>query len=261
MLRGGAAGSGARTSVRRPLKRGRWVRRIAVVEDDAEERANIAAILGGRYRPSCFADGTSFLRALHRETFDLACLDWTLPDIPGTELVERVRSGSLAKTMPIILVTARNGDEDLVTGLMSGADDFISKPVRESVLVARIDALMRRAAPQSDSVFETFDEFTFDRSREIVIHGPEERALTAKEFALALTLFRNMHRPLARSYLMEEVWGAGANVSSRTLDTHVCRLKNKLGLTPDRGYNFGPVYGFGYRLERLTASLADRAPA
>jgi DNA-binding response OmpR family regulator len=70
-----------------------------------------------------------------------------------------------------------------------------------------------------------------------------------------------MHRPLARSYLMEEVWGVGANVSSRTLDTHVCRLKNKLGLTPERGFNFGPVYGFGYRLERTPSPALDAAPA
>jgi DNA-binding response OmpR family regulator len=237
------------------------LRRIAIVEDDAEERAHISTIVGSRHRPAVFSDGSSFLRALHRETFDLACLDWTLPDVTGLELVQRVRAGALAKTIPIILVTARNGDEDLVAGLMAGADDFISKPVREPVLTARVEALLRRVSPRHDDVLETFDEFTFDRSREVVISGSDEQPLTAKEFALALTLFRNMHRPLARSYLMEEVWGVGANVSSRTLDTHVCRLKNKLGLTPERGFNFGPVYGFGYRLERTPSPALDAAPA
>ncbi len=237
------------------------MRRVAVVEDDADERAHISGMLSARYRVSAFADGSAFLRALHRETFDLACLDWTLPDMSGLDVVERVRGGARAKGIPMILVTARNGDEDLVAGLIAGADDFISKPVRGPILAARIEALLRRVAPQADSVLETFDEFTFDRSREVVICGAEEQPLTAKEFALALTLFRNMHRPLARTYLMEEVWGAGANVSSRTLDTHVCRLKNKLGLTPERGYNFGPVYGFGYRLERAAAPPLDRATA
>jgi DNA-binding response OmpR family regulator len=237
------------------------LRRIAIVEDDADERAHIAGLLGARHRTSQFADGSTFLRALHRETFDLACLDWTLPDMTGPELVERVRSGALAAAIPIMLVTARDGDEDLVKGLMAGADDFISKPVRQPILAARVEALLRRVTPDTGSTLETFEEFTFDRSRDVVICGPEEQALTAKEFALALTLFRNMHRPLARTYLMEEVWGAGANVSSRTLDTHVCRLKNKLGLTPDRGFNFGPVYGFGYRLERTAAPRADRASA
>jgi DNA-binding response OmpR family regulator len=237
------------------------LRRIAIVEDDADERARIASLLAPRHRTFQFANGSAFLRALHRETFDLACLDWTLPDMTGPELVERVRGGSLAKSIPIILVTARDGDEDLVAGLMAGADDFISKPVRQPILTARVEALLRRMSPDSESVLETFEEFTFDRSREVVTSGAEEQSLTAKEFALALTLFRNMHRPLARTYLMEEVWGAGANVSSRTLDTHVCRLKNKLGLTPDKGFNFGPVYGFGYRLERIVNHPLERASA
>ncbi len=237
------------------------MKRIAIVEDDADERARISTILTPRHRTALFADGSTFLRALHRETFDLACLDWTLPDMSGPELVERVRAGALAKSIPIILVTARNGDEDLVAGLMAGADDFISKPVRQPILTARVEALLRRMSPDKESTLETFEEFTFDRSREVVISGEDEQTLTAKEFALALTLFRNMHRPLARTYLMEEVWGAGANVSSRTLDTHVCRLKNKLGLTPDRGFNFGPVYGFGYRLERLASPPLEPAPA
>jgi DNA-binding response OmpR family regulator len=238
---------------------GAGVRRIAIVEDDPDERAQIAAILAPRYRTSVFPNGSAFIRGLHRETFDLACLDWTLPDMSGIDVVERVRAGGLAKSIPIILVTARDGDEDLVAALKAGADDFVSKPVRASILTARVEALIRRVSPDMDQTVESFEDYVFDRSREVVVVGDCEQTLTAKEFALALTLFRNMHRPLARAYLMEEVWGAGANVSSRTLDTHVCRLKNKLNLTPENGYSFGPVYGFGYRLERLGNSRTDRA--
>ncbi len=237
------------------------MRRIAIVEDNADDRTHIAGLLGARHRTAPFADGSSFLRALHRETFDLACFDWTLPDMSGPELVARVRGGALANGLPIILVTARDGDGDVVTGLTAGADDFISKPLRAPILAARVEALLRRAAPETEQMVETFQEFTFDRAREVVAIDGEEQALTSKEFALALTLFRNIHRPLARTYLMEEVWGAGANVSSRTLDTHVCRLKSKLGLTPDRGFNFGPVYGFGYRLARTGVAHADSAAA
>ncbi|HWE99802.1 MAG TPA: response regulator transcription factor [Caulobacteraceae bacterium] len=237
------------------------MKRIAIVEDDAEERARLAAMLSTRFRTILFQDGSSFLRALHRDTFDLVCLDWTLPDMSGIDMVERIRAGVLAKSIPIILVTARNGDEDLVQGLMSGADDFVSKPVRPTILAARVEALLRRSSPDLDAAFETYEDFTFDRSREVVTSAEAEHVLTSKEFALALTLFRNMHRPLARSYLMEEVWGVGANVSSRTLDTHVCRLKNKLGLTPDHGYSFGPVYGFGYRLERTAPPMMAEQPA
>ena len=235
--------------------------RIAIVEDDADTRAHLAGLLSARHRPTAFADGSSFLRALHRDTFDLVCIDWTLPDMTGQELVERIRVGTQAKGVPIIIITSRTGDDDLVTGLVSGADDFISKPVREAILTARVEALLRRSAPDANGSLETYEPFVFDRGREVVTHGTHEQTLTTKEFNLALTLFRNMHRPLARSYLMEEVWGSGANVSSRTLDTHICRLKSKLGLNPENGFSFGPVYGFGYRLERVNEADPDLHPA
>jgi DNA-binding response OmpR family regulator len=230
--------------------------RIAIVEDEADARDQLTEILASRHRVTAFADGSSFLRALHRDTFDLVCVDWALPDMTGQDLVARIRSGALAKTIPIIFVTARSGDDDLVTGLVAGADDFVSKPIRGPIITARVEALLRRTTPEASGQIETYEPFVFDRLREVVIHGDQEFTLTSKEFALALTLFRNMHRPLARSYLMEEVWGAGANVTSRTLDTHICRLKSKLGLNAQNGFNFGPVYGFGYRLERANGAEA-----
>ncbi len=234
------------------------MRRIAIVEDDPEELSRLTAMLSAHGQCVPFGDGQSFLKAIHRGTFDLACIDWNLPEVTGVELVKRIRGGAQAPNMPIILITARSTDEDIVAGLVSGADDYVTKPVRKPVLLARVETLLRRLAPVADDHLERFGNFTFDRSRDVVAIGDQERVLTTKEFNLALLLFRNMHRPLARSYLMEEVWGAAANVSSRTLDTHVCRLKTKLGLTPANGYNFGPVYGFGYRLEKM-APAAEMA--
>jgi DNA-binding response OmpR family regulator len=234
------------------------MRKIAIVEDDPDELRRLTAMLGAQGQCVPFTEGHAFVKALHRDTFDLACIDWNLPDVTGVELVQRIRTGAQAPNMPIILITARSSDDDIVKGLVTGADDYVTKPVREPVLLARVETLLRRLAPTTDQHLETFGEFTFDHSRDTVIAGEDQRVLTTKEFNLALLLFRNMHRPLARSYLMEEVWGTAANVSSRTLDTHVCRLKTKLGLTPANGYNFGPVYGFGYRLER-TAPAAEAA--
>lgn len=235
------------------------MRKIAIVEDDPDELGKLTVMLSGHGQCVPFADGQSFLKAIHRDTYDLACIDWNLPDLTGVDLVQRIRSGSLAPSIPIILITARSTDEDVVAGLVSGADDYVTKPVRKPVLLARVETLMRRLAPAADDHLERFGDYVFDRSRDVVITGEEERVLTTKEFNLALLLFRNMHRPLARSYLMEEVWGAAANVSSRTLDTHVCRLKTKLGLTPANGYNFGPVYGFGYRLEKTSQASPELA--
>ena len=232
------------------------MRKIAIVEDDPDELRRLTAMLGAHGQCTPFTTGHAFLKAIHRDTFDLACVDWNLPDLTGVDLVQRIRTGAQAPNMPIILITARNTDDDIVKGLVSGADDYVTKPVREPVLLARVETLLRRLAPTTDQHLETFGEFTFDHSRDVVIAGEDQRVLTTKEFNLALLLFRNMHRPLARSYLMEEIWGTAANVSSRTLDTHVCRLKTKLGLTPANGYNFGPVYGFGYRLERTAQAAA-----
>jgi DNA-binding response OmpR family regulator len=233
------------------------MRKIAIVEDDADELRRLSGILSPHGACTAFTSPHAFLKSLHRETFDLVCVDWNLPEMTGVDLVKRVRSGSLAPSIPIILITARSSDEDVVAGLVSGADDYVTKPVRTPVLLARVETLLRRLAPVADDNLETFGDYTFDRSRDVVIAGGEERVLTTKEFNLALLLFRNMHRPLARGYLMEEVWGTAANVSSRTLDTHVCRLKTKLGLNPANGYNFGPVYGFGYRLEKVTSAPAE----
>jgi DNA-binding response OmpR family regulator len=235
------------------------MRKIAIVEDNPAELHRLTAMLSSHGRCVPFTDGEAFLKAIYRDTYDLACVDWNLPEVTGVDLIKRVRSGGQAPSMPIILITARNTDEDIVAGLISGADDYVTKPVREPVLLARVDTLLRRLTPMDDKRFETHGEYTFDRSRSAVAIAGEEQVLTAKEFNLALLLFRNIQRPLARSYLMEEVWGLAADVSSRTLDTHVCRLKTKLGLTPENGYSFGPVYGFGYRLDRISSPTLEMA--
>jgi DNA-binding response OmpR family regulator len=235
------------------------MRKIAIVEDDPDEVHRLTVMLSAHGRCVPFTDAEEFLRAIYRDTYDLACIDWNLPDLTGVELIKRIRSGGRAPSIPIILITARSSDEDIVAGLVSGADDYVTKPVREPVLLARVETLLRRLAPVTDNRLETHGDYTFDRSRSVVITGGEELVLTAKEFNLALLLFRNLQRPLARSYLMEEVWGLAADVSSRTLDTHVCRLKTKLGLTPENGYRFGPVYGFGYRLEHMGSPTPEMA--
>lgn len=235
------------------------MRKIAIVEDDPDEMAQLTAWLSTHGQCVPFGDGQSFLVALHRDTFDLACIDWNLPGMTGPEVVKRIRSGAQAPALPVVLITARSADEDTVAGLVAGADDYVTKPVRKPVLLARVEALLRRLAPVDADNVERFGDYVFDRSRDSVIARDQECVLTTKEFNLALLLFRNLHRPLARRYMMEEVWGATADVSSRTLDTHVCRLKTKLGLTAANGYSFGPVYGFGYRLERTTPAPQEPA--
>lgn len=225
---------------------------FAVIEDDRDQRQQLAAILEtGGARCTAFADAASFLKGVHRDTFDLVCIDWNMPGISGLELVRRIRTGAQAPKLPIIIVTSRDSAEDIVAGLEAGADDYIVKPVDQTVLRARAAAVLRRASPPATEAIETFGDYSFDSTQSKVTTSAGDAGLTTKEFVLALLLFRNLHRPLARAYLLEEVWGLGANVGSRTLDTHIYRLKSKLHLSPERGFHLGPVYGYGYRLERL----------
>jgi DNA-binding response OmpR family regulator len=226
------------------------VKKIALVEHDPTTIDRLIAILTGCGDCFPFRDGQTFLGALENSTYDIACLAWNLPNLSGVEVVKRIRGHKHAPRMPVILITTRSSDEDIVTGLLSGADDYVTKPFSAAVLVARVGALLRRRTHAADNHMEIHGDYAFEHSQSSVVFRGEEQILTAKEFNLALLLFRNLHRPLARRYIMDSIWGHGADVSSRTLDTHASRLKFKLGLWPENGYKFGTVYGFGYLLEK-----------
>ena len=151
---------------------------------------------------------------------------------------------------PVVFVTHRDAEEDVVHALQEGADDFLSKPVRRLELLARVNALWRRMQPGADDSPLDVPPYRIDAAQHrISIHGtPVE--LTQKEYDLALFLFRNVGRLLSRGHLLESVWGRAA-VDSRTLDTHISRLRVKLELRPESGFRLSPVYGYGYRLESV----------
>ena len=158
-----------------------------------------------------------------------------------------------------MLIAPRYGDDVVVRGLVAGADDSIEPTVTPPVLVARVSALLRRTAGWRGPVAEPWNDIAFDEARAAVTIDGTSHALTAKEFKLARILLGNPHRTLARSYLMEEVWGGPLDPLSRTLDTHIKRVKTKLGLTPERGFNFVSIYGYGYRVTRTAPARVDAA--
>jgi DNA-binding response OmpR family regulator len=161
--------------------------------------------------------------------------------------------GQLSPCPPIILITSRDDEADIVGALEAGADDYIIKPAAPTVVAARIAAVLRRAYPETAAIagIETLHGARFDHGADTVHIGDVTTVLTAREFALALALFHNLNRPLSRSYLLETVWGRNPDLATRTLETHVSRLRVKLRLRPENGYRLLPVYSFGYRLERL----------
>ncbi|MGA0606553.1 response regulator transcription factor [Phenylobacterium sp. VNQ135] len=228
--------------------------RVAVLEDEGAQADLVVRTLtlaGHNCVP--FTTGPAIMAKLRQETFDLLILDWNVPGgLSGLDVATWARA-HLSPPPPILMVTARSDAEDIVAGLNAGADDFLVKPIDPSVLLARVHAVLRRAyPPELESRPEAFGGVVFDPLSRVVSVDGEEVQLTAKEFDLALVLFRNMHRALGRSYLLETVWGRNPDLATRTLDAHVSKIRAKLGLRPDRGFKLAPVYSYGYRLERVS---------
>lgn len=224
--------------------------RIGILEDDPELADHLVTVLSTAGH-SCFAfsNGQKLLAFLRQETLDILLLDWNVPDLSGLSIIRSLRQSSISET-PIIMLTARAGEEDIVTALREGADDYIVKPVKAEVLLARLAALQRRSYRERASAgIERFGPFRFDLARESVQIGDLTVQLTPKEFALALMLFRNRQRPLSRSYLFEAIWGGSPEVQTRTLDAHISNIRRKLRLRPENGVRLATVYAYGYRLE------------
>lgn len=224
--------------------------RIAILEDEPALAAQLAQTLSSE-GDACFVfhSGQKLISMLHHETMDLLLLDWNVPDISGLAVVQWVRD-NLPKPPPILMLTSRALEEDIVAALNAGADDYVVKPIQSAVLRARIDALGRRAYPNpAPPGIERFGRYEFDtRFGKLMLDGATV-ALTAKEFALALMLFRNLNRTLSRSYIFEALWGLNPETQTRTLDQHISKVRTKLRLRPDSGFRLVPVYAYGYRLE------------
>jgi len=227
--------------------------RVAVLEDDLAQQKTLGdALANAKIEAQIFGTGKDFSFAMRRESFDVLVLDWTVPDTTGYELLKSLRAGGTR--VPVLFATARDAEHDIVEALSAGADDYMVKPINGGELVARLHALVRRTqAPTSDDRYVDYDRFKFDLSTQTLTTAGTEIAMTQKEFLLALLLFRNVGRPLSRGHIREEVWGHDSDIPSRTLDTHVSRVRTKLNLRPEDDYLLAPVYSYGYRLEHLKA--------
>lgn len=227
--------------------------RIAILDDDISQTDHVKQILeADGHICHAFHNGGDLLNRLRRETYDLLILDLLIPDIRGEKVLEWVRT-KLKATLPVILITNLVAEMDVVNGLNAGADDYIVKPLRNLELVARVNAVLRRTYPlhSPQEASYTFENYEFDVATLCVKHQNKTIQLTQKEFNLALFFFRNLTRPLSRAHVMDMVWGREMEVPTRTIDTHVSRVRSKLNLRPENGFRLTPVYSYGYRLEKI----------
>ena len=231
--------------------------RIAVLEDDDSQRDwTNSFMLALGYACHAYASSEALLRDLRRENFDLLILDWNIPDMSGLEVVRWVRA-NLKVRVPVLFVTSHVDEADLVEALKAGADDYMCKPVRVPELLARLHAY-----PEQTSEVLTSGPYAFDKKAKTLTFNGKLLELKHREYELAYLLFSRLGELLSRKYLQESVWGGQADVVSRTLDTHISRLRGKLDLRPENGYRLSSVYSLGYRLEALSqrAGAVDAAP-
>jgi DNA-binding response OmpR family regulator len=225
---------------------------IGLLEDDADQAAVVAAWLEeAGFTVRIFRTAAEFRRRQGVEAIDLLLLDWMLPDTPGIEVIGRIRA-SANHRLPVIFLTARGNEEDLVRGLASGGDDYVIKPAKQRELLARVNALLRRQAGngEKDGQLELPPYCVDTERRRISING-RDIELTQREFDLAHFLFRRQGRIVGRDALLENVWNLSTAVSTRTVDTHVSRLRKKLDLNGENGWRLAAIYQHGYRLEQV----------
>ena len=157
------------------------------------------------------------------------------------------------RPVPIVFVTAKDEADDIVRALEQGADDYIVKPAKHRELVARITAVARRASAIDETQNEIeYEPFAIDLGNHEVKRDGTRVEVTQKEYELIVFLFRNIGRILSRAHILESVWGRNPDINTRTVDTHVSRIRTKLSLAPEMGWKLSSIYQHGYRLERLT---------
>lgn len=222
--------------------------KVALLDDDQSHNALVASVLDpAGFTCTSFTTPSRLLAELRKQTFDLIILDWNMPELSGVETLKLLREDPLTAP-PVLLLTSRSVEADLVEGL--NADDYIVKPLQPQVLLARVNAVVRRIhRPPSQPQPEQYGQYRLDPGAQTASWDGRVETLTPKEFQLASLLFSNLSRPLSREYLLRRIWGQRPDLETRTLDAHVSRLRSKLHLRPNNGFRLSTVYGFGYRLE------------
>ena len=223
--------------------------RILLIEDDSRLAGMLAEYLGeAGYRVSVASRGGEGLERLAREPFDALVLDLMLPDVGGLEVCRRVRQKS---PLPILMLTARGDPADRIVGLELGADDYLPKPFEPRELLARLRAILRRAAPVPGQPALRFGRLEIDRDARTIRVDGEGKALTGYQFALLVAFAENAGRVLSREQLMDIVKGEPLEAFDRSIDVHISRIRAAVEDDPKKPRRILTVRGAGYVFARV----------
>jgi len=223
--------------------------RILIVEDESSLSEPLAYLLEREgYETSIAADGLQAVADFDRTGADLVLLDLMLPGMSGTEVCREIRTRS---SVPIIMLTAKDSEVDIVVGLELGADDYVTKPYSTRELLARIRAVLRRRVDTDLDDNQVLESGTvrMDVERHTVSVDGKDVAMPLKEFELLELLLRNSGRVLTRGQLIDRVWGADYFGDTKTLDVHIKRIRSKIEKVPGEPTMLVTVRGLGYRFE------------
>jgi len=225
--------------------------KIALLEDDPQQAELVCKWLEeAGHEVNHQGDGQSFFKSFKKDVYDLAILDWELPDQTGIDVLRQLRVVQ-EQTLPILFTTQRDSEDDIVRALKNGADDYLIKPLRQAELLARLEAVRRRAGIIADDDTLSLANIEINVPHKEVRVDGEIVKVTPKEFGIALEFFRHKGQVLSREYLLKSVWGVNAEINTRTVDMHVSRVRRSLNINPDMGYRITTIFQHGYRLEQV----------
>ncbi|OHV08725.1 response regulator transcription factor [Kushneria phosphatilytica] len=222
---------------------------IGILEDDSDQQAFIVQCLKpAGHVAVAFERASELRRVMTQKAFELLILDWRLPDACGMDVMTQLRRHDGWRG-PILFITASDDEEATVQALERGADDFLAKPLRPRELVARVNALGRRAGHSLEHVPERLGVHDWSGGPGDFRLEGRVITLTEREYRLAVLFMTHPGELLSRAHLLEVVWGISAQISTRTVDTHVSRVRRKLELDGRHGPRLRSIYQYGYRLE------------
>lgn len=224
------------------------MQRILIVEDEADIAELVAFNLRRRgYEPHKALDGISGVEMALEHQPDLIILDLMLPGKDGYKVLKDIRRDSRTKSIPVLMLTARSQVEDRIRGLEAGADDYLTKPFSSKELMLRVEAILKRVHATPGTVIFSHGPFRFDKNSQQFFLNKEQLELTSTEFKLMLYLCERAGTPQDRNVLLSDVWSYSDTAQSRTLDTHMKRLRQKLG---EYGSWIETIRGTGYRVPK-----------